>query len=87
MKEITDIAKKIEKKQELTETEMRIVAEALKEQSKCIEYYSQNFIGNWNCDEVNVNWRAIKCNDYIKNKMDEIQNENTVVIDVTPEEK
>lgn len=65
----------------LNDVEKQILVEILKEQNKTIEYYSQSFIGVWDCQKVNVNWRAKKCNEHIEAKTKEIQEKNSVVID------
>lgn len=64
------IANKLNKKQALTDKELEVVLAVFGEQVSCIEYYLQNFTGMWDCDKVNVNWRAKK---YIK-LIEEIKN-------------
>lgn len=80
---IKQIVKKLEKNESITEDETLILVEAVKEQIKTIEYYSQNFAGNWDNEQVNVNWRAHKCNEHIESKIKEINDKN--VIDITEE--
>lgn len=58
---MNSLIKKLESNS-LTESERQSLVEILKEQKKTIEYYSQNFVGEWG----NVNWRAVKCNNHTK---------------------
>lgn len=69
---IKSIAKKIKAKEDLTDKEREILLFALEQQQKCIEYYSQNFAGTWDSDEVNVNWRATKYNKELDAKIKEV---------------
>ena len=63
-----ELIKKIQS-DSLSEMDKQILIETLKEQGKCIDYYSQNFVGTWDCDEVNVNWRAKDCKKNIEDKI------------------
>jgi len=77
-----DILSKLKNNELLTESDNKILLETIKEQDECVKYYSQNFVGTWNCDDVNVNWRAKKCTDNIKNKTEQIKQADMVVIDI-----
>lgn len=81
MKVVKDIIKKVEKNQDITDDERQILVSAVSEQIKTIEYYSQSFAGNWDNEQVNVNWRAHKCNDHIESKIKEINEKNIIDVD------
>lgn len=65
-----DILSKLKNNELLTDIDRDTLLKTIKEQSECIRYYSQNFVGMWNCDDVNVNWRAKKCAERIKDITD-----------------
>ena len=83
MKAVKDITSKLEKNEQLTDDERELLVAILKQQSECIKYYSQNFAGTWDNNEVNINWHAHKCNEQIESKVKEIKEKN--VIDVNQE--
>lgn len=64
-----DILKKLKDNQDLMDEEKRILAITLEEHLDTLKYYSQNFAGTWDNDKVNVNWRALKCEQNIQNKL------------------
>lgn len=55
----------------LTDSETAILVDILKEQKRCIEYYSQNFVSTWDNSDININWRAVKSNDHRQEKIDD----------------
>lgn len=55
----------------LSESERKSLVKILDEQKKCIEYYSQNFVGSWGSDQVNINWRAKKSNKHTQEMINE----------------
>lgn len=77
-----DILSKLKNNEPLTESDNKILFEVIKEHNDCNKYYSQNFVGMWDCDKVNPNWRAKKATNYIESKIKEIKEENTLVIDI-----
>jgi len=72
--QINAIVNKLKKKQSLSDTELNIVLSIFGEQVNCIDYYSQNFVGSWDSNKVNVNWRAVKCNEFISNLLKGVEN-------------
>ncbi len=62
MSSIIDIIKD----SDMADVDKQVLIESIKEYEEAIKYYSQNFVGAWNSTEVNVNWRALKCTNKIK---------------------